>query len=197
MSSYSDNPDKIKRDTALIARICDKDEKALADLYDHHGCIVHSLVYHIVGNDADAEEITQEAFFKVWQNAGSFNAEKGNPLVWIVTISRRLAIDRLRSKGHKFQQRSSVLDQSLIDELQAEINSVESEVDPAHKKKLDESLKQLTDKHLEVINLAFYDSMSHSMISDHLDIPLGTVKSRIREAMKHLRTIFNRRGIEK
>ena len=188
----SNHNQSAQKDTILLKRISNGDESALADLYDYRGRLVYSLALNIVGTVADAEEVTQEVFLKVWRNAASFDLDRGDPMAWIVTITRRAAIDRTRSKGYKLQKRSTDIDEVII----ASHGSGDHD-DPTDKMlgrlqegKVRNNLSQLTGKQLEVIHLSYYESMSHSEVSEHLNIPLGTVKSRLREGINQLRRIM-------
>ncbi|MCH7690417.1 MAG: sigma-70 family RNA polymerase sigma factor [candidate division Zixibacteria bacterium] len=183
----------IQKDKRLFERIRQGDQRALAEIYDHRSSLVYSLAFSIVGNVDDSEEVTQEVFLRVWRKAKIFDPKRGSALAWIVTMTRRLAIDRTRSKSYKSQSRSvelfSQIDESVsskhysnpTDEMLLRLQTGEVTI----------ALKNLNEKHLEVINLSYYQSMSHSEIAAHLESPLGTVKSRLREAVNHLRNSLN------
>lgn len=182
-----------QKDMRLFERIRQGDQRALAEIYDQRSNLVYSLAFSIVGNVADSEEVTQEVFLRVWRKAELFDPKRGSALGWIVTMTRRLAIDRTRSKGYKSQSRNV--------ELSVQVDEAVSSKDysnPADEMLLrlrtgavKSALENLNEKHLEVINLSYYQSMSHSEIAAHLAFPLGTVKSRLREAVKLLRNSLN------
>ncbi|MDZ4722928.1 MAG: sigma-70 family RNA polymerase sigma factor [candidate division Zixibacteria bacterium] len=185
------NPDTSagSMDELLIRLIKLGDQTALSSLYDRRGRFVYSLALSIVQNEADAEEITEEVFFKLWQQAGSYDLARGSVLAWLTTMSRHLAIDRTRSKQYKARRAETTLDDTILDTLPANHNgSPDSDWSNAEAKdQIVSALNRLTPAHRDVIRLSYYDGLSHSLIAERLDTPLGTVKSRIREAVIQLR----------
>ena len=97
-------------DAGLLERVAGRDESALAALYDRHGRLVYSLVLGMLGNIDDAEEVTHDVFYRVWEKAGTFDPRRGSGQAWLVTLARRLTIDRTRSKQHKARGRSVPID---------------------------------------------------------------------------------------
>ncbi len=182
-----------RKDKRLFERIRQGDQRALAEMYDHRSSLVYSLVLSIVGNVSDAEEVTQEVFFKMWRNSKSFDSAKGSALAWLVTLTRRQAIDRTRSKSYKSQSRSVELSVQIDESISSKhySNPTNEMLLRLQTGEVTIALKNLNEKHLEVINLSYYQSMSHSEIATHLKSPLGTVKSRLREAVNNLRKSLN------
>ena len=172
----------------LLTRVANKDENALAELYDSQSRLVYSLVFTLLGNADDAEEVTQEVFVRVWEKAHTFDPRRGSGQAWIVTMARRLAIDRTRSKQHKARERSVSLD--VVAESSAR-GAEEAVVGSAEAAEVRSAIMKLDPPHREVIELAYFGGMSHSMIAAHLDTPLGTVKSRLRDAVGQLRKTLN------
>lgn len=176
-------------DELLISLISNSDEQALALLYERKCRLVYSLVYSLVNDISDAEEITQEVFLKVWSKADSFESAKGSVASWIVTITRRKAIDRLKSKPFKKRSKEVVFSAEDIDNNPDRIygsrndNTVISE----EVKIVNNALDKLDESQRQVIQLSYYEGLSHSRIADQLNTPLGTVKSRIRNAVIQLR----------
>jgi RNA polymerase sigma-70 factor (ECF subfamily) len=157
-------------------------------LYERRSSVMYSLVMSIVHNETDAEEVTQEAFIKIWKAAGSFDSVRGSALAWITTMTRRLAIDRTRSKHYKSDKKKAVLDDIEEWSLVSRDGSPSAGVEA---REVHEALAQLDDKHRKVIRLSYFEGMSHSQISERLDTPIGTVKSRIREAVVKLRRLMS------
>ncbi|MCH7946883.1 MAG: sigma-70 family RNA polymerase sigma factor [candidate division Zixibacteria bacterium] len=182
-----------QKDMRLFERIRQRDQRALAEMYDHRSGLVYSLAFSIVGNVSDAEEVTQEVFFKVWKNSKLFDAAKGSALAWLVTMTRRQAIDRTRSKGYKSQSRNVELSVQVDEAVSSRdySNPTDEMLLRLQSGEVKSALANLNEKHLEVINLSYYQSMSHSEIAAQLESPLGTVKSRLREAVNHLRNSLN------
>lgn len=175
------------RDAALIHRMRDRDETALSALYDAYAGFVYSLARSIVRNDADAEDITQEVFFRVWERAGTFDSSRGSPAAWITTLARRLAIDKTRSRTFKARGRESSIE-TLSSGVAVDGSAV---VLSAEANEVLESLKRLETPYREVIRLSYYEGLSHSAIADRLGVPLGTVKSRLREGVVQLRKLLD------
>ena len=139
------------------------------------------------------EEVTQEVFVRIWQKAHTFDRARGSALAWITTMTRRLAIDRTRSKHYKARTRevdleaeSGPLQQSASTARAAELVSGGVEA-----REVLEALDQLAVPYREVIRLSYFEGLSHAKIANHLDTPLGTVKSRLREAIMQLRRLLD------
>jgi RNA polymerase sigma-70 factor (ECF subfamily) len=186
-SAHGNSDDEIE----LMRRIKARDADALEELFDLYKRLLFGMVISIVKKREEAEDMLQEIFVKIWNNADSFNEERGNVYSWIVTLARNKAIDRIRSKGYKTQQKQSVsiheplfsLEGDKYDPMETTIFSDRAEL---VKKALDEIPKEQS----EVIKIAYYRGMTQSEIADYLDIPLGTVKTRTRQGMIKLKRIL-------
>ncbi len=178
-------------DEVLLRLLREQNEAALALLYDNRSRLVYSLALSIVGNVSDAEEVTQEVFFRVWQKADTYDVARGSALAWITTMTRRLAIDRTRSKHYKSRGREISLDVSGDRHVHGGVVGSARLLDDLQARQVVKALDQLDGHHREVIQLSYFEGLSHARIADHLDTPLGTVKSRLREAVSHLRKILD------
>jgi len=179
---------------AMLMRLVQRgDEHALAMLYQNHSTLVYSLALSVVRNTSDAEEVALEVFTKVWQKAKTFDSRRGSVLAWMVTMTRRLAIDRTRSKHFKAAARGVEIEGVAEERLgSASVEQATSEV--TQKLRADEvmrALEQLESPYREVIELSYFEGLSHAKIASHLDTPLGTVKSRLRDGLKQLRKILD------
>ncbi len=179
-------------DGVLLGRIQSGDQSALSGLYDSRSRLIYSIVLNIVHNTEDAEEVTQAVFMRIWAKAQSFDPQRGSVLVWIVTIARRLAIDRTRSKHHRIQKFSDRLESvSQQDLVQPGSENVHNQViqsilvDRALKR-----LNKLNSEQREIIELSYYCGFSQTEIAQKIATPLGTVKSRLRAAVTRLRDIM-------
>jgi RNA polymerase sigma-70 factor (ECF subfamily) len=173
-------------DEILLRLISEKDESALSLFYDRKSSFVYSLILNVVKNKLDAEELTEEVFFRVWSNADSYNLNRGSVMAWLTTITRRIAIDRLRSRQFKSSGRDVSID--VLDEKSS--NRPNHGEQFAITSDISKALNQLDIAHQEIIKLSYYDGLSQSMIADRTNTPLGTVKSRTREALKQLRELL-------
>jgi RNA polymerase sigma-70 factor (ECF subfamily) len=170
-------------DTVLVAKVADGDERAFLALYDRHASRVHALTLRILGEPMLAEEATQDTFLKLWSRARQFLAERGSLLVWLLTIARRTALDRLRLEGRRPTLSNSVDPDTMWQSIANE-DSLSSE---ARWRSMHFSVQSLPEEQRQVIELAYYQGMSQSEIAEVLGWPLGTVKSRVRSAMETLR----------
>jgi RNA polymerase sigma-70 factor (ECF subfamily) len=185
-NGFSMNEDYVESDDLLVRLISEKDESALSLFYDRKSRFVYSLVLNIVKNKLDAEELTEEVFFRVWDNAESYNLNRGSVMAWLTTITRRIAIDRIRSKRYKSSGREISID--ILNDKSS--NAPDHGEQFAISSDVTKALNQLDTIHRDIIKLSYYEGLSHSMIADKTNTPLGTVKSRIREAFKQLREIL-------
>lgn len=175
----------------LMKRIQARDANALDELYDLYKRLLFGMVIAIVKKHEEAEDVLQEIFIKIWNKADSFDAKRGNAYSWIVTLARNTAIDRIRSKGYKTQQKQSVsiheplffLEGDTYDPMETTIFSDRAEL-------VKQALEQIPAKQSEVIKIAYYRGMTQSEIARSLDIPLGTVKTRTRQGMIKLKRIL-------
>lgn len=173
-----------KEDRELVKRMASKDAAALDAFYQRYNRIAFSLVLRIVGTREDSEDVLTDVFWQVWQQAPRYDASRGKPIAWLLTIARTRAIDSIRSTNRQ---------QSRTDELDA--NTVPSDVpsggdpfvlaDTRHAVK--EALKELPEPQRIPLEMAYFQGMSHTEIATALAQPLGTIKDRIRNGMMHLR----------
>jgi len=175
----------------LMKRIKSRDTEALEELYELYNQLLFSMVISIVKKREEAEDMLQEIFLTIWNKADSFDKERGNVYSWIVTLARNKAIDRIRSKGYKTQEKASVsihkplftLEGDHYDPLETTIFSDRAEL-------VKKALQKIPESQSQVIKIAYYRGMTQSEISDQLGIPLGTVKTRTRQGMIKLKRIL-------
>jgi RNA polymerase sigma-70 factor (ECF subfamily) len=173
-----------KEDHELVKRMASKDAAALDAFYQRYNRIAFSLVLRIVGNREDSEDVLTDVFWQVWQQAPRYDAFRGKPIAWLLTIARTRAIDSIRSTNRQ---------QSRTDELDA--NTVPSDVPPVGdpfvladtRNAVKEALKELPEPQRIPLEMAYFQGMSHTEIATALAQPLGTIKDRIRNGMMHLR----------
>jgi RNA polymerase sigma-70 factor (ECF subfamily) len=165
----------------LAAALGRREESALTELYDRYGRTVYALTLRILRDPGMAEEISLDAFWQVWQQIDRFNATRGSLPSWLFTIARSRAIDRLRSR---VAAKRTANDTSGGSESQAPDEAVEL----AERRRLvREAMAKLSPEQRSALELAYFEGLSHSEISARLSQPLGTVKTRIRQAMIILR----------
>lgn len=169
-------------DAELVVKVSEGDRKAFLKLYDRYARRVYGLALRMLGERGIAEEVSQETFLKLWSRAASFNPTRGSLKNWLLVITRRTAIDRIR-----FESRRPPLVDIENKAVWMDMVDPESSSEEARWQSLHFALLDLPSEQKQVIELAFYHGMSHRQIADHLRAPLGTVKTRIRLGMEKLR----------
>lgn len=170
---------------ALILRIAHGDRAALADLYDGTAALVHGLTLRILRDPGAAEEATADTFVQVWRQADRWDASRGNALAWLLMVARSRAIDRLRADGPR-RIECEVSDESLPPG--ADSPTPEDDATVAERGRIVRSaLAALVPEQRRLIELAYFEGLSHTEIAASVGQPLGTVKTRIRLGMTRLR----------
>lgn len=173
----------------LMHRIQQRDTNALAELYDLYGGRVYSLTVAILGEGMAAQEVTQDTFMKVWSHPEYYRVHEGKFVAWLLTVARRSAIDRFRRERRQMAQTGSSLDDEHFPELPDAV-----EDDEARWREMQYLLGTLPREQQQVVELSYYQGLSQSDISAYLNVPLGTVKTRMRLAMDKLRMVFQHNG---
>ncbi len=168
-------------DAALIDRLVQRDETALAALYDRYAGVISSVLHRILRDNQAVEEILQDIFLQLWNAASRFDASRGSLPAWLVVIARNRAISRLRRHNpaagdallegmavSPFNLESSAARQQLVDRVKA-------------------SIENLPEEQRAAVELAFFEGLTHSEIAARTGDPLGTVKTRLRSALETLR----------
>lgn len=172
---------------ALVSATADGDEQAFERLYDRVAPRVHGLVVRVLRDVAQAEEVTQEVFLEVWRSARHIDPSHGSPMGWILTLAHRRAVDRVRSA-------EAARRRDHLDLVRDPRRSRDETVEQAHANlegdRVRDALSALTDLQREAIQLAYFDGYTHTQVATMLDIPLGTAKSRIRDALLRLRDVL-------
>ncbi|MEU8819669.1 sigma-70 family RNA polymerase sigma factor [Actinoplanes sp. NPDC048796] len=169
-------------DDELAERLRDGDETALRTAYDRHGSAVLYLAQRLLGNRADAEDVTQLTFVAAWTGRDSFDPQRGSLLGWLLGIARRKAVDRLRSAAR--EQRTAEVVQAQQPPPPDPEHTPEQTVD---RLVVADELSRLPAEQRRTLELAFFDDLTHPQIAAVTGLPLGTVKSHIRRGMANLR----------
>jgi RNA polymerase sigma-70 factor, ECF subfamily len=173
-------------DADLLRRIARGDEESLAELYDRYRTILFGLLFRILGNRTEAEDILQDVFVQVWQRAKDFDENRGKAFTWLVTLSRSRAIDRLRSLG----SRSRVADEAAKETSDVIVDAVEDAINNERGEVVRAALKELPEEQRAALLMAYFDGFSQSEIAELTNTPLGTVKTRMRTGMTKLRELL-------
>lgn len=177
-------------DETLMGMIASADADALGTLYDRYGRLVFSLAIASVGDAGTAEEITQDVFTSVWQNAASYRGHVAKVRTWISSIARHRAIDVLRRAGARpveWPVDWAEADQSFVPSVEGPDGLVELAMT---QQRVRSALEALPDEQRQVLALAYLEGYSQQQIAERLGQPLGTVKTRVRLGMQKLRDML-------
>ena len=184
--SYSTVNESNAEDAALIRRMVDADETALGALYDRWVRSLYSLVLHLLRDPDEAEDVVEETFWQAWRKAGSYEPSKGAVSTWLLTIGRRKALDRLRTR--KRNREDTTAAESTFDDLPSKSEDPASEAEGSElRESIRAALKELPPEQREVLELGYFSGLSQAEIAEATRQPLGTIKTRMRLAMQKLR----------
>lgn len=180
--------DRLKRDeVALLFRIRDKDETAVAELYTRYSGPLYSLAYQVTRADRFAQEVVQEVFLAVWREASRFDPQRGAVSSWLFTMTRHKAIDLVRKEANVARRQAP--------ETALESRASEHDVDHEawlniRRDRVQTAVSQLPEAQRTCVELAFFRGLTHVEVAEELAIPLGTAKTRIRTGLLRLRDLL-------
>jgi RNA polymerase sigma-70 factor (ECF subfamily) len=168
-------------DLELVSRVARRDESALGLLYDRYGSAALALAVRVLGDRAEGEDVVQEAFVRVWEDASGYREDRGSVAAWLVTSVRNRAIDRLRRRGARERATERAAAERPLATGPLELPDEDSAP------RIRAALRELPPDQRETIELAYFQGLTQTELSARLGQPLGTIKSRIRLGMKKLR----------
>jgi RNA polymerase sigma-70 factor, ECF subfamily len=172
-------------DAALMRRIADKDETALAVVYDRYGRLVYSVALRVLRNTDLAEEVSQDIFYQLWRTAFAFNPSRGSLSGWLLVCTRNRAISRLRGRAFEpaaeLREHVGALKVNLEDDL-AQAQQIS---------RVRAALEKLQPAQRQALELAYFEGLTHTEIARRTGEPLGTVKTRLRAAVEFLKKALN------
>ena len=166
----------------LLVLIYKKDERAFTYLYDMYSKSLFSVINVLIKNREEAEDVLQDVFVKIWKNIDSYHESKGRFYTWILNIARNTSIDKLRSKNFNNSQKNLSSD-NFVNYFE-DSSKLADKVDTIG---LQEFVKRLKPKCIQIIDLLFFKGYTQQEASDELAIPLGTVKTQNRNCINDLR----------
>ena len=170
----------------LIASLQQQDEQAFSYLYDNYAAALLGIISQIVPDKEMANDVLQEVFVNIWRKINTYDAVKGRLFTWMLNVARNAAIDKVRSRAYQ----DGLKNQSLPDDVSIMNQSVRQVTDDYGLRKL---VNKLKDEQKVLIDLSYFQGFTHEEIARSLNIPLGTVKTRIRSALTQLRTLIDKK----
>lgn len=173
-------------ESELVGRLTNGDQQAMSELYDRFSGAILGVIMKIITDQATAEDVLQETMLKIWNNIGSFDTSKGRLFTWMINIARNQSIDKTRSKGFKNSSQNSSLEDSVY--VSETVPSAGASVDTMD---VQNWLLQLPEENQQLMRLAYFMGYTQEEISKELNMPLGTVKTKIRNSLIVLRKKLN------
>ena len=189
-----DSPDASKA-RALLRRMAQGDEEALGELYVLYHRPLSAIAARILPHSetSEIEEVLQDTFLRAWRNAGRYDPERAGPFGWLVLITRRLCLDRLRKKARRPVTVAENWEQSPP-RIDSQEDGETARIASSNREAIRSSLESLSPRQREYLELAFFQGHTHREIAQLVGRPLGSVKSDLRRALAQLRVIFSRDG---
>jgi len=177
-------PSVLDAATDLLQRVAQGDQRAFSELYDLITPRMLGLVRHVLKDHAQSEEVVQEVLLEIWQTAPRFDPNKGKAVTWMLTMAHRRAIDRVRSAQSSRDRDTKIGIRDLGREYDSVAENVEIRIEH---ERVEKALTKLTELQRQAVELAYYGGYTHSEVSTMLSVPIGTVKTRLRDGMIRLR----------
>ncbi len=182
MSVHSSNLPREEQD--IIVLLQRKDKSAVSLLYERYAAALYGVICRLITNEEIAKETLQDVFVKIWNNGDKYDADKGRLFTWMVQLTRNVAIDTLRSSQFKKSGKTETLPDSVSNS--ARLSEEQQMKDPA----LRRIVSHLGEQNRLIIELLYFKDYTQKEVSEELNIPLGTVKSRVRKAIMQLREML-------
>ena len=168
----------------LVHRSAEGDQDAFAELYDRTSRRIHAIVWRVLRSTDHAAEVTQEVYTEVWRQAARYELAKGSVLAWVATMAHRRAVDRVRSVTREVARDEHYARLGTAREVDHVWEGVEQRLDA---QRVREGLESLTPIQREALTLAYFGGLTQTEIATRLQLPLGTVKTRVRDGLIRLR----------
>jgi RNA polymerase sigma-70 factor (ECF subfamily) len=187
-------------DEFLLQSIGQKDSEALEEFYDRYAQVTYNLIVRIVRDRAIADELLQETFWQVWQKASEFSG-RGAPAAWLYRIARNKSLDHLRRQKARPQPLETLSSEETEGEPWDRLATAQTDVEQATERQWDyeylrHALAEIPGEQRVCLELAYFDGLSQSQIAQYIDIPLGTVKTRLRIGLQKLQRILQAAGYQ-
>ena len=167
----------------IIDLLKDGDKRALDLLYENYSSSLYGVILNITINEEIAEDALQETFIKVWKNAHKYDSSKAKLFTWLFRIARNTAIDKLRSFNNRYQKEIQIDNSNVYILPTSNLNQDVMDIK--------EHVGRLEEKYQIVLDALFFQGMTQQEASDELDIPLGTIKSRLKIGLRELKKVYD------
>jgi RNA polymerase sigma-70 factor, ECF subfamily len=193
-SDSGNSGDRQQIDSELVRRMARGDKSACAELYDRFSRPLYSIALRVLSDPTEAEDVVQDVFLALWENASTFDTGRGSAFGWAVTLTRNRSIDRLRMR----RRRATLLNESFAGDLPGGAGGTDpdSAGDLVFKEQsgaVRAALATLPTEQLRALELAYFSGLTQQEIAARLSEPLGTIKARIRRGLLKLRDVLPRR----
>ena len=168
----------------LVTSLLQRSEKAFSYLYDNYSGALYGIISSIVTDAETANDILQDVFVNIWKKIESYDSSKGRLFTWMLNVARNAAIDKIRSRGFRDGLKNQPLSENVDNSIGSSINPSISDVG------LKKVIGKLKEEQRILIDLSYFQGFTHEEIAKATNIPLGTVKTRIRSALTQLRTLI-------
>ncbi|KQC29706.1 RNA polymerase sigma factor [Flagellimonas eckloniae] len=166
----------------IVSLLAERDDKAIALLYDHYGDTLYGVAYKVVRDEDLAQDVLQESFIKIWKKADSYDPSKAKLFTWLFRIIRNTAIDKLRSVNNKSDKEVQI---DVSDVYNLGVSGIRPEF-----MDVQDNLEKIEPKYKIVLEALFFEGMTQQEASEELGIPLGTIKSRLKIGLRELGKIY-------
>jgi RNA polymerase sigma factor (sigma-70 family) len=178
------NPGKKYDEPELVTQLKQRSEKAYSYLYDNYAGALYGIIHSIIPDNETANDVVQDVFLNIWTKIDSYDPSKGRLFTWMLNIARNAAIDKLRSKGYRYGLKNQPLSENV------DINTGAASYPAISDVGLRKVISGLKAEQRALLDLSYFQGYTHEEIAKAMNIPLGTVKTRIRAALIQLRTLI-------
>jgi RNA polymerase sigma-70 factor, ECF subfamily len=182
-------------DEQLISAICKGEESAIEVLYERYHRYAYALAYRILRDPVTAEDIVQDAFLSIWRKASSYRSQTGRVQSWIQAIVRNRSIDKIRASAHRDYQWTPLQVENEQDPASEQPDVWEQAWQSEQHRIIYQVMEQIPDDQRNVIELAYFWGLTHAEIAEQYQIPLGTVKGRMRLGLQKMKSLLAERGL--
>lgn len=169
---------------SLVALLRQRDQRGFTLLYDNYSSALYGIILKIVRIEEIAADVLQDAFVKMWRNIDNYDNSKGSLFTWMLNVARNTAIDKIRSQEYQQGQQNQSLENSV--DIVEQSQNAEMQVDAIGLRKYVDTLKP---EYRTIIDLIYFQGYTQSEVAEELNIPLGTIKTRVKTALTQLRNI--------